>query len=247
MAARRGPVLCALATYRGPHAVLLTREAARCPCASEGQVRGRGSTPHLSGTLAASPGAGVGGQSIAQGQAKGPRCSWACADAGRPHGSALAPGASSGAPVRPQARRLPALTWGGTSPYRRPSLVCAYPRPRGPPAAPARAGPSPGRVALPVGSGPSAPRDAPAGRGPRPASRPPCERPAPSSCRLARSAGQQMPAPPCPGGKRRRNPARAGTARSHRLPTAGPDGAFCRSRARAGAETGSGRRAAWRM
>jgi hypothetical protein len=123
IAERLCPVLCDLETYRCPHAVLLNREAARFPCASECQVRGRGSTHQLSVTLAAYTGAGVGVQSIAQGQDKVPMCSWAFADAGRHHCRALSPGSSYGDPVRPQARLLPSLHCGGTSPYRRPSLV----------------------------------------------------------------------------------------------------------------------------
>ena len=66
---------------------------------------------------------GGGVQSIAQGQDKAPMCSWAFADAGRQHCRARSPGSSYGDPVRPQARPLPSLNRGGTSPYRTPSLV----------------------------------------------------------------------------------------------------------------------------
>ena len=41
-----GPVLCDLETFRCPHTVLRNREAARLPCASSLQARGRGSTHH---------------------------------------------------------------------------------------------------------------------------------------------------------------------------------------------------------
>jgi hypothetical protein len=88
IAERRGTVLCALETYRYPHTVLLNREAARLPCASECQVRVRGSTRQLSVAVAAYTGAGAGVQSIAQGQDTAPMCSWAFADAGRHHGRA---------------------------------------------------------------------------------------------------------------------------------------------------------------
>jgi hypothetical protein len=45
-AARRCPVLCARDTAPGPHTGLRNREAARVPCASEPQARGRGSPRH---------------------------------------------------------------------------------------------------------------------------------------------------------------------------------------------------------
>ena len=50
-------------------------------CASEVQVRVRGSTRQPSGTSTSWPGARVGVQSNAQGQGKVPMCSWAFGDA----------------------------------------------------------------------------------------------------------------------------------------------------------------------
>jgi hypothetical protein len=81
IAERLGIVLYDLETYRDPHTVLRKREAARLPCASECQVRGRGSTRQLSVAFAACTGAGAGVQSIARGQGQAPMCSWAFRDA----------------------------------------------------------------------------------------------------------------------------------------------------------------------
>jgi hypothetical protein len=50
-------------------------------CASEAQVRGRGSTRYPLGTFATKIGAGVSVQSHAQGQGQAPMCSWAYRDA----------------------------------------------------------------------------------------------------------------------------------------------------------------------
>ena len=81
IAERLCTVLCDLETYRCPPTVLLKREAARLPCASECQVRVRGSTRQLSVAFAACTGAGAGVQSNAQGQGQAPMCSWAFRDA----------------------------------------------------------------------------------------------------------------------------------------------------------------------
>ena len=67
IAERLCTVLCDLETYRCPHTVLLNREAARVPCASSLQARGRGSTRHPCATIAACLGAGAGVQSTAEG------------------------------------------------------------------------------------------------------------------------------------------------------------------------------------
>ena len=67
IAERLCTVLCDLETYRGPHTVLLNREAARVPCARSLQARGRGSTRHPCATIAACLGAGAGVQSTAEG------------------------------------------------------------------------------------------------------------------------------------------------------------------------------------
>ena len=59
-------VLYDLETYRCPHTVLRNRKAARRPCASELQARGRGSTHHPRATIAVGQGAGAGVQSTAE-------------------------------------------------------------------------------------------------------------------------------------------------------------------------------------
>jgi hypothetical protein len=123
MAERRGTGLGDLATSRDPHTVLRQRAAARLPCASEGQVRGRGSPRPRSGACAACTGTGAGVHASAPGQAKAPMGAWAFADAGSQQGRARSPGSSCGAPVRPPARPRRALTRGGTAPSRTPSLV----------------------------------------------------------------------------------------------------------------------------
>jgi hypothetical protein len=64
---QRRPSLCDLATYRDPHTVLRNRAAARLPCASSVQARGRGSPRHPCATIAAYGGAGVGVQATAEG------------------------------------------------------------------------------------------------------------------------------------------------------------------------------------
>ena len=81
MAERRGLVRCALETSLCPHTALGKGGAARLPCTSECQVRGRGRTRPPSVTLAVCTGAGAGVQSNAPGQGTAPMGSWAFADA----------------------------------------------------------------------------------------------------------------------------------------------------------------------
>jgi len=88
-------VLCALETYLSPHAVLCQRGAAHVVCASELQVRERGSTRQPAPTIAVCQGARAGVQSTARDQGKAPRCSWAFGDAMR------ASGQRTGARLRP--------------------------------------------------------------------------------------------------------------------------------------------------
>jgi hypothetical protein len=67
MAERRCTVLCDRETAQGPPTVLLNREAARVPCASSPQARGRGRPRHPGVTLAACLGARAGVQATAEG------------------------------------------------------------------------------------------------------------------------------------------------------------------------------------
>src|SRR5215510_11136490 len=74
-------VLCALETSLYPHAVLCKREATHVVCASEVQVRERGSTRQPSPTIAVGQGARAGVQSTARDQGKTPRSCCAFHDA----------------------------------------------------------------------------------------------------------------------------------------------------------------------
>ena len=74
-------VLCALETYLSPHAVLCQRGAAHVVCASELQVRERGSTRQPAPTIAVYQGARAGVQSTARDQGKTPLSCFAFHDA----------------------------------------------------------------------------------------------------------------------------------------------------------------------
>ena len=74
-------VPCALETSLSPHAVLCKREATHVVCASEGQIRERGSTRQPEPTIAVCQGARAGVQSTARDQGKTPMSCCAFHDA----------------------------------------------------------------------------------------------------------------------------------------------------------------------
>jgi len=97
-----------LATYLDPRTVLGKEEAARSPCASECQARGRGSPRQPATPLAVCPRAGADVQAKAGRRVQGarPLCSWACTTQCDRHHRARYPGASQKRPVRRRAHPL---------------------------------------------------------------------------------------------------------------------------------------------
>jgi hypothetical protein len=158
--------LCALETYRYPHTVLFNRAAARLPCASSLQARGRGSTRHPCATIAACKEPERVSNQPQRAQGSWPMCSWAFTDAARHVLSStllrLPPCTSSSASGSP----APLTTSEETCAYQRPFGVLTCSRQHAPVSGPGESRLCLGRVFSPVWSGTFGRRDCPAERAP---------------------------------------------------------------------------------
>ena len=141
-------------------------------CASEAQVRGRGSPRSPSGTFATNRGAGAGVQSNAQGQGTAPMGAWAFGDAMIHRCKARSPGWPHSDPVRPQAHLRPSLSHGEICPYRTPCHASTCRTPHGPSSGRRRSTLCPCHVLSLSGRDTFGPQDCCAGTGPPLPSRP---------------------------------------------------------------------------
>jgi hypothetical protein len=158
--------LCDLETSRYPHTVLFNREAARFPCASSVQARGRGSTRHPWATIAACQELERVSNQPQKVQGAWPMCSWAFIDAARHvlqstllRRTPCTSSEASGSPA-------PLTTPEETCAYQRPFGVLTCSRPHAPVSEPGESRLCPGRVFSPGWSGTFGLRGCPGERAP---------------------------------------------------------------------------------